>query len=516
MLLALLLLSIVPAGSFVWRTTTSLSSSHHRRPASPPGPPSSPPLRGSSQSLDYTSLCLTVDELRAVFVPGKVENVIQENEFNVFLGVKTQTGANRWLQFCWHPSTARVGAGDAPPRGETTPYSFASTLRTFLKSLTITKLSVPRRGDCDRIVEVELSERLSDAVPKWRLVLEVMGSRSNLILVSPVDNTIQAVAYQVSTTTTVRPLQTTGVYVPPPSGGGIFSPVKDVGGVWHVVDHAAFAAKLTELPQLTVERALVAVYRGMSPNVARCVLRAANIDAHLPAHTLTADELRRLYAYFAAWAALFADAPPADATVVAVRGAHYHAHDTGKHAMEYVPLSFAPAHATADAAHAGHGSPPAHAPAPAGAGTRAAGSDVTTSPTSVSAFLQRYYTSYERRTEFAALVATCARKLAYRRKKAAKLWDMFTAQLAEASGGRADALHAEGDLVTSFTHAWEDKSPVLQVTLFLGVWWCCFHVVPLCVRPTSCQHPRSYSHARPVPPAPRRVDSATTSSPARP
>ena len=111
----------------------------------------------SAQSLDYTSLYLSVQELAKVSVPGKVENIIQENEYNIFFGIKTVTGNNVWLQFCWHPSAARIGLGYAPPRGETIPYSFAATLRALLRGYSVTKIHIPTAFD--RIAEVEFSER---------------------------------------------------------------------------------------------------------------------------------------------------------------------------------------------------------------------------------------------------------------------------------------------------------------------------------------------------------------------
>ena len=263
LLVALLILMIMMTNSLPYnrylRTVTATTSSSTFFPA----------LCG--QSLDYTSLSLSVEELKSTFVPGKVENVLQDSEYNLYLGVKTLHGINSWLQFCWHPSTARIGWCDAPPRAETSPYSFASTLRALLKSLTITKISIPH--EFDRIVEVELSERLSDVLPKWKLILEVMGSRSNLILISPVDNVIQAVAYQVGTGTTVRPLQTNGIYQSPPSGGGIFSPLikstvpstatstEETNRM--ILPFATFANKLIEMKSLTIEKALVSVYRGI-------------------------------------------------------------------------------------------------------------------------------------------------------------------------------------------------------------------------------------------------------------
>jgi hypothetical protein len=177
-----------------------------------------------AQSLDYTSLFLSVNELAKACVPGKVENVIQENEYNIFIGLKTADSENLWLQFCWHPSAARIGLGYAPPKGEVTPYSFSATLKAILRGCSVTSIKIP--SPFDRIAEVEFSERLSDETPKWKLIVEVMGSRSNAILVSYGDNIIQACAYQVSSTTTVRPLQTGGVYQSPPSGGGKISPIE--------------------------------------------------------------------------------------------------------------------------------------------------------------------------------------------------------------------------------------------------------------------------------------------------
>lgn len=408
------------------------------------------PLR--AQSVDFSSLYGTVAELTKTFVPSIVENVVQENEYNLYLGVKTHTGTNLWLQFCWHPSTARVGLANDPPRPETSPFSFASTLRALLKSLTITKVSMPR-NEFDRIIEMELSERLSEARPKWKLILEVMGSRSNLILVSCADNTIQAVAYQVGTSTTVRPLQTNGVYNAPPSGGGIFSPVvsgkdgTDVSSL-HVIEYPLFSTRLMQMVQLNVERALVAVYRGMSPNIARSILAAAHIPCDQPVPSLTSEQLQSIYRYFAAWAALFATQPSNNdssnggLSVMAVLRANLVEYPDGK--TEYVPVTFVDRGGGSESSAAVVDRPP------------------PPSDTPLSTFLSRFYSQHERRTEFDAQRAVCVRKLAQRVKKATKLDQDFEFQLSEASGEKADQLKAQGDLITSYTHSWVDKHPTLQ------------------------------------------------------
>ena len=147
--------------------------------------------------------------------------------------------------------------------------------------------------------------RLSDEEPKWRLILEVMGARSNAILVSHEDNMIQACAYQVSTSTTVRPLQTGGIYQPPPSGGGIFSPINK-GKVEIKEYFPLFSSRLKEL-DVTVEKSLVSCYRGMSPNIAHKILDASKIDCNHMVKVLSEEDTFNIFKYFSAWASIFDD-----------------------------------------------------------------------------------------------------------------------------------------------------------------------------------------------------------------
>ena len=130
-----------------------------------------------------------------------------------------------------------------------------------------------------------------------------MGARSNAILVSYDDNIIQACAYQVSSATTVRPLQTGGIYQPPPSGGGIFSPIyKDSTDTSEFL--SIFRNRLREL-DVSIERSLVSCFRGMSPNIAGRILDVSGIDGAALVKSLSDDDLKRIYRYFAAWASIF-------------------------------------------------------------------------------------------------------------------------------------------------------------------------------------------------------------------
>ena len=159
------------------------------------------------------------------------------------------------------------------------------------------------------------------------------------------------VSYQVGSSTTVRPLQTGGTYVRPPSGGGIFSPLNKIketnkinkfkdtkeikemkeiedgrgiketmevtgeigassiglstNSVDNLVDYSAlFSSRMREL-DVTVEKALVSCYRGMSPNIAHRILHTAGVDGNVMVRTVSEEHMQGIYKYFTAWASLF-------------------------------------------------------------------------------------------------------------------------------------------------------------------------------------------------------------------
>ena len=416
----------------------------------------------SAQSLDYTSLYLSVQELAKVSVPGKVENIVQENEYNIFFGIKTENGNNVWLQFCWHPTAARIGLGNAPPKGETIPYSFAATLRALLRGYSVTKIHIPTAFD--RIAEVEFSERsvnqsyaanilnyacyitneftdnmflidlfirLSDEKPKWRLILEVMGARSNAILVSYDDNVIQACAYQVSSATTVRPLQTGGTYYQPPSGGGIFSPSYKEG-----IDGkdflSIFTSRLQEL-DVTVEKSLISCYRGMSPNIARRILNASNVDGSSMVKTLDSKDILNIFRYFSSWASIF------DNSIIQRMHSAEHslpalvinpglAEFGTKKIQEFYPITFnADDTIKSSSVDVSEDSFILDGNVENGVVKDTAGVNINTS-LKISKFLLSFYSLYERKAAFQLLRASCERKVSLRIKKAGKVLAEFQEQ----------------------------------------------------------------------------------------
>lgn len=268
---------------------------------------------------------------------------------------------------------------------------------------------------------------MSDEKPKWRLILEVMGARSNAILVSHEDNVIQACAYQVSSATTVRPLQTGGIYQQPPSGGGIFSPIyKD--SVEEKDFFPVFATRLREL-DVTVERSLVSCYRGMSPNIARRILGASLVDGSAMVKTLNDADIWNIFRHFSAWSSIFD--PSIAHRMYLIEGSlpvmniHPQLVEYGeKKTQEFCPISFShivPQQNTATAATEVEVEVEAEVDS----------DDVTQGPGSslaVSKFLLSFYSLYERKAAFKLLHASCEKKVSLRIKKASKILKDFHEQ----------------------------------------------------------------------------------------
>ena len=195
------------------------------------------------------------------------------------------------LVFCWHPQASRFGICSRPS-DRRLDSSFGTVLKTTLKGKMITGLRFP--SPFERILELEISDKPTDAAVTHRLVLEVAGSRSNLVLVSSADESIVGCAYQVSTATSVRPLQLSGPYRPPPSNQGKLTPLD--------MSLQSFADRLASSASLPVAKALCEAVKGMSPNVAALIVREAECVPPINAGSLEPDRVKKLHSLAIRWA----------------------------------------------------------------------------------------------------------------------------------------------------------------------------------------------------------------------
>ncbi|PNH11359.1 hypothetical protein TSOC_001768 [Tetrabaena socialis] len=73
-----------------------------------------------TQSVDYSTLVASCAELRAGWVPAKVEQVLMADKTSLCLRLRTPSGQG-WLRVCWHPVAGRLAVmaagGAGPERG---------------------------------------------------------------------------------------------------------------------------------------------------------------------------------------------------------------------------------------------------------------------------------------------------------------------------------------------------------------------------------------------------------------
>ena len=260
------------------------------------------------QALDYTSIAVIVSELYGIIVPSKVENVIQDGDDSIYISIRTSSNNNYWLQLCWDTMYSRIVIGQPPAQTDSaslTSYSFGTILRTLLRDLYLTDIHITH--PFERIVALTFAEKINvESSVKYKLILEVMSARSNVILVTS-DNIIQACAYQVPLSKSVRSLQTSNPYYPPPLGGGLWYPTDCLtSSASSTLEFDSFVKNLKD-QNSNIVKSLVSTYKGISPNLANIMIHRVSTISDVPlsydtnVNSVTKDQYLLLYNIFIAW-----------------------------------------------------------------------------------------------------------------------------------------------------------------------------------------------------------------------
>jgi len=163
------------------------------------------------QPVDLTTLRAVCAELRAGWLPARLEQVYQRDRVTIALALRTLKGRD-WLTISWHPQAARIGIDDPPPRQADT-FTFSDQLRHQLQGLALS--AMPLISPWERVVDFQFAGRPGDP-PLWHLYAEIMTKYSNLILTDDKQEIITA-AHQVHPEkSSLRPVQTGELYEPPP------------------------------------------------------------------------------------------------------------------------------------------------------------------------------------------------------------------------------------------------------------------------------------------------------------
>jgi len=239
------------------------------------------------QPVDFTTLTAACSELRAQWLPARLEQVYQRDRFTVSLALRTMKGRG-WIDLSWHPVAARICVGDPPPRIPDT-FTFSEQLRHQLSGLAL--VSIAPVSSWERVIDLQFAKRPGEPA-LWHLWAEIMGKYSNVILTAQ-DNLVVTCAHQVSAKqSTVRPIQTGQPYEMPPSLTDAVPNLSESQNRWQ--------SRISLVPG-QLHRNLLKNYRGLSKSLIFSMIRSASLDPEQSTDSLNPDQWQQLFQRWLYW-----------------------------------------------------------------------------------------------------------------------------------------------------------------------------------------------------------------------
>ncbi|MEG3844462.1 NFACT RNA binding domain-containing protein [Microcoleus sp. herbarium14] len=239
------------------------------------------------QPVDFTTLTAACSELRAEWLPARLEQVYQRDRFTVSLALRTMNQRG-WIDISSHPAAARICVGDSPPRIPDT-FTFSEQLRHQLSGLAL--VSIAPVSPWERVIDLQFAKRPGEPA-LWHLYAEIMGKYSNVILTAQ-DNLVVTCAHQVSAKqSSVRPIQTGQPYEMPPSLTDAVPSLSESLDRWK--------ERISLVPG-QLKGNMLKNYRGLSKALVVSMIRSASLDPEQPTDSLNLDEWQQLFQRWQYW-----------------------------------------------------------------------------------------------------------------------------------------------------------------------------------------------------------------------
>ena len=239
------------------------------------------------QPVDLTTLTAACSELRAQWLPARLEQVYQRDRFTVSLALRTMNQRG-WIDLSWHTVAARICVGDPPPRIPDT-FTFSQQLRHQLSGLAL--VSIAPISPWERVVDLQFAKRPGEPA-LWHLYAEIIGKYSNVILTAQ-DNLVVTCAHQVSAKqSSVRPIQTGQPYEMPPALTDTAPSAIEPQNRWQ--------ERISLVPG-QLQRNLLKNYRGLSKALVLSMIRSANLDPEQSTDSLSAHDWQQLFHRWQHW-----------------------------------------------------------------------------------------------------------------------------------------------------------------------------------------------------------------------
>ncbi|WP_339461642.1 Rqc2 family fibronectin-binding protein [Nodularia spumigena] len=239
------------------------------------------------QPVDYTTLTASCSELRAHWLPSRLEQVYQRDRYTIAVALRTLKQRD-WLEISWHPQAARICIGEPPPRLPDT-FTFSQQLVHQLGGLAL--VDIQAIAPWERVVDLQFARRPGEEA-LYHIYVEVMGKYSNAIL-TDASNMIITAAHQVGQhQSSVRPIQTGQPYETPPKLTGPVPSLSETPERWQ---------ERVSLVPGAIKRQLLKSYSGLSSALVESMVIAADLAPETTTDQLKPEDWQRLFARWQEW-----------------------------------------------------------------------------------------------------------------------------------------------------------------------------------------------------------------------
>ena len=228
-------------------------------------------------AFDGVAISCMVHELNEILAQGRVDKVLQPEYDEIILAIRSG-GKNRKLVLSASSSNPRVHLTSVQKENPEKAPMFCMLLRKHLLGGKIVGVKQP---DFERLVEIHIESRdeMGDVSVK-RLIIEVMGRVSNIILVDASDKVLGSIKHIDFSVSQVRQLIPGMVYEMPPSQGKL-NPV--------TVDETTVFDKL-QVYSLEADSFLLDTFVGIGPLSAREIAYFATGSVDTNCQLMTNDQ----------------------------------------------------------------------------------------------------------------------------------------------------------------------------------------------------------------------------------
>ncbi|MBW4475348.1 MAG: NFACT family protein [Tolypothrix brevis GSE-NOS-MK-07-07A] len=239
------------------------------------------------QPVDFTTLTAACSEIRANWLPSRLEQVHQRDRYTIAVALRTLKHRG-WLEISWHPQATHICIGDPPPRKPDT-FTFSQQLVHQLGGLAL--VAIEAIAPWERVINLQFARRPGETA-LYHLYAEIMGKYSNVIL-TDANNEIITAAHQVSQQqSTVRPIQTGQFYETPPKLTNTTPSLSESQQRWQ---------ERVSLVPGAIKRQLLKSYSGLSAALLDTMLQVASLDPEAATDTLNPDDWQRLFQRWQEW-----------------------------------------------------------------------------------------------------------------------------------------------------------------------------------------------------------------------